>query len=256
MKWMITFVMGLFLCTIYGQSALSSAKVDSNFHIYILMGQSNMAGRGAVPTDQALDDQLLMFTQDQQWVLAKHPLHFDKPKVVGVGPGLTFGKAMVQPGITIGLVPCAVGGTSIQLWKPAAYDSITNTHPWDDAQQRIKAAMRYGVVKGVIWHQGESDSQPEKASHYLIDLNRVIRQVRTTVQDPSLPFVAGELGQYKPHYQNINRELAKLAETIVHTGLARSEGLTPMADGTHFDTPSAEEFGRRFATEMKKLQQQ
>ena len=103
----------------------AQTKVDPNFHIYLLMGQSNMAGRGVI-TDEFKDQghpNLLMLTADGKWVAAKHPIHYDKPKVSGVGPGLAFGidMAKTNPTITIGLVPCAVGGTAIERWQPGAF---------------------------------------------------------------------------------------------------------------------------------------
>ncbi|GAA5219798.1 sialate O-acetylesterase [Membranihabitans marinus] len=254
MKTFFTIVIAFCLAfPVMSQNGLPSATVDSSFHIYLLMGQSNMAGRGKVNEEEKVNPQVLVLNKEKQWVIAKDPLHFDKPNIVGVGPGLSFGKAMVEPGIKIGLIPCAVGGTSIQLWKPGAFDDRTNTHPWDDAIVRIEEGMRYGVVKGVIWHQGESDSSPEKAVNYLVDLNDLIKRIRTLVGNETLPFVAGELGQYKELYQNINRELEKLPASIVHTGLARSQDLTAKEDGVHFNTASAQEFGKRYAAVMKEL---
>jgi len=227
--------------------------------IYILMGQSNMAGRGPI-TDAIKDehnDKVYMFTKDRQWVIAKHPLHFDKPSVAGVGPGLTFGIEMAKANskVKIGLVPCAVGGTPIEHWEPGAYDAATKTHPWDDAVERIKAAMKYGTIKGVIWHQGESNSGGDKPKKYLAQLSELIQRVRTLIGNPDLPFIVGELGRYRPVYANINTELAKLPATIPFTAVATTEGLVHKGDTTHFDGPSAQELGRRFAVKMIQVQQ-
>src|SRR5687768_2832446 len=63
-----------------------------NFHLFLLVGQSNMAGRGTVtPSDKEPNARVLMLSQSGQWVPAVDPLHFDKPKMVGVGLGRTFG---------------------------------------------------------------------------------------------------------------------------------------------------------------------
>src|SRR5438067_2462520 len=88
---------------------LHAQKPDPNFHLYILMGQSNMAGRGPI-TPQLKNDsntRVLVLSKSGQWVIAKHPLHYDKPKAAAVGPGLAFGIKMAeaQPGIKIGLIP-------------------------------------------------------------------------------------------------------------------------------------------------------
>jgi len=231
---------------------------DSTLHIYILMGQSNMAGRGPLTEEYKSigDERVLMFDKSQQWVPAVHPLHFDKPKAAGVGPGLSFGIAIAEayPTATIGLVPCAVGGTSITKWIPGAFDPPTKTYPYNDAVVRIMEAMKYGVIEGVIWHQGEGDSNPEAASLYIDRLSELIQRIRTVVGNPDLPFVVGELGRYREHYDNINKQLPKLLPSVPNTAVVSSEGLWHHGDGTHFDSPSATEYGRRYAVGMLQLQ--
>jgi len=236
---------------------LHAQDKPENLDIYLLMGQSNMAGRGYITDAEKNehDDRVYMLTKDLQWVIAKHPVHFDK-SVAGVGPGLTFGIAMAKayPAAKIGLVPCAVGGTPIEHWLPGAYDPATKTHPWDDAVERIKAAMKYGAIKGIIWHQGESNSEPEKAKIYLAQLAELIQRVRALVGNPNLPFIAGELGRYQPAYANINSELMKLSATVPYTAVATSEGLVHRGDTIHFNSPSAQELGRRYAVKMLEVQ--
>lgn len=234
------------------------AQQDKDAHIYILMGQSNMAGRGKVTGQYAKQQhpRVTMLNQDGKWVAAKHPVHFDKPTIAGVGPGLSFGFVMAEadPEATIALVPCAVGGTPIAKWAPGAYDKATDTHPYDDAEKRIRNAMEKGTVKGVIWHQGEGDSNEKSTQVYLDNLQKLIHRVRELVGDPDLPFVVGQLARYRDNYQLINRELDKLETTVPHTAVVSSEGLWHKGDGTHFDSPSASEFGRRFAHGMLNLQ--
>lgn len=235
------------------------AVPDPNFHLYLLMGQSNMAGRGAItPALSAVGSPAVyMLNAVGEWVPARHPVHFDKPKAAGVGPGLSFGVALAaaDSSVRIGLVPCAVGGTSINKWQPGAYDEATQTHPYDDAARRITAAMRCGVVKGLIWHQGETDSNPAAAAAYLPKLTELIGRVRTLTGQPTLPVVVGELGRFKENYQPFNAQLRKLPPTVPHTAVATSEGLVDKGDQTHFDGASADEYGRRYAARMLALQQ-
>ena len=231
---------------------------DSTFHLYILMGQSNMAGRGPLTEEykSISHERVLMFAKNQQWVPATHPLHFDKPKAAGVGPGLSFGIAIAEayPNATIGLVPCAVGGTSITKWTPGTFDPPTKTYPYNDAVARIMETMKYGVIKGIIWHQGEGDSNPDAAARYIDRLSELIQRIRTVVGDPDLPFVVGELGRYKEQYDYINKQLPTLPTKVAHTRVVSSEGLWHHGDGTHFDSPSAAEYGRRYAVGMLQLQ--
>ena len=87
--------------------------------VFLLMGQSNMAGRGKVDASQQPDPHIFSLGKDMNWEPAKDPLHFDK-KEAGVGPGLSFAREVVKsdPTVTVGLVPAAVGGTSLDEWAP------------------------------------------------------------------------------------------------------------------------------------------
>ncbi|HYH55279.1 MAG TPA: sialate O-acetylesterase [Anseongella sp.] len=241
-----------------GQELPSPERADSNFHIYILMGQSNMAGRGEI-TEKYRGrghERLLMLDKNNRWVPAKHPLHFDKPKAAGVGPGLSFGIAMAKAraGLRIGLVPCAVGGTSINRWQAGAFDKPTGTRPWDDAVLRIAAAMKAGTVRGILWHQGEGDSSPEAAAVWLDKLAALIGRLREETGNARLPFVAGELGRYRENYGLINQELARLPEAVPFTSVVSSRGLRHKGDGTHLKSSSASRMGKRFAKEILALE--
>ena len=153
--------------------------------------------------------------------------------------------------IKIGLIPCAVGGTSIDLWFPGQYDRITKTYPYDAAIQRTKIAMQYGVLKGILWHQGESDNTPQRAAHYLEKQITVIRNFRRDL-GIDVPFVLGELGHFK-EVQLINKIIKDIPVLVPDTGLVTTEGLEDRGDKTHFDTRSARELGKRYAEILKKI---
>jgi hypothetical protein len=237
---------------------ISHDMVDSSFDLYLLIGQSNMAGRGIITPEYAQEGNanLLMLDKSGAWVQAKHPLHFDKPAIAGVGPGLAFGLDMLSgtKSKKIGLVPCAVGGTSIDKWIPGAFDTATNTHPYDDMLVRLKEASKSGVFKGILWLQGEADADTAKAAVYLKKLAALILDLREKTKNQRLPFVAGEIGQFREKHRLINEELKKLPAAVPFTAIASSDGLKDKGDNLHFDAPSAEIFGKRFAVEMKKLQ--
>ena len=251
-------IMGMLVLLTSNAGAQSSAP-DPDFDIYILMGQSNMAGRGLLTDSFRMmgNEQVLVLNQQRQWVTAHHPLHFDKPAIAGVGPGLSFGISMqAAAGVhRVGLVPCAVGGTPIEHWQPGAYDSATNTYPWDDAAARISYAMKYGVIKGIIWHQGEANSQPAKAAQYLLQLTDLVNRVRSLIQNPQLPFVAGELGYFYGPHDAINQQLAMLPKLVNGTAVVSAAGLTDKGDKLHFSAEAANELGGRYAAAMLRLQQ-
>lgn len=237
----------------------SVPPAKAKFQLYILAGQSNMAGRGKVEEqDKTPHPRVLVFDKSGQWRPATEPLHFDK-SAAGVGPGLAFGKAMADanPGVTIGLIPCAVGGTSLARWEAGAADPATKTHPYDDAMARIRKAAPDGVLMGMIWHQGEGDSGDKTAPVYAASLARLIERFRADLKTPDLRVVAGELGPFfvkkNPRAAVVNEQIRKLPELLKHTAAVTSENLTDKGDTTHFDAASAREFGKRYAAAMQKL---
>lgn len=234
---------------------MSQAQPDSNFHLYLLVGQSNMAGRGALDAEsKKTNPQIVMLDSNNRWVLATDPVHFDKPELIGVGPAIGFAKEILgnNKNIKIGLIPCAVGGSPISVWEPGAFYA-PGFHPYDDAMKRVKLAMQKGVVKGILWHQGESDNDSVHAPLYLEKLKTLIARFRAELHQPVLPFVAGEIG-YFTNGDFINQVIDQLPEQVSHAAVVSAKGLTDKGDHLHFDTPSARELGKRYAEAMKELQ--
>jgi len=64
-------------------------------------------------------------------------------------------------------------------------------------EKRLEIAMKIGILKGILWHQDESDSNPEKCYLYQEKLENLIQRVRKLVENPDVPFVAGEIGRFK-----------------------------------------------------------
>lgn len=242
-------------CSAYAQR---SHQPDPNFHLYLLIGQSNMAGRGKTDTSpKPVNAQILMLDSTGKFVPATDPVHFDK-KEAGVGPGISFAESMLtaNPNIKIGLIPAAVGGTAIQLWVPGGYDSITHTHPYDDAMARAREAMKYGVLKGILWHQGEANSTNfQNSPGYISLLRQLIQSIRTTFNLPQLPATIGELGYFRPAFMNFNAMLKAVPDSIAFTNVISAKGLQHKGDNTHFNAESARILGKRFAAGMKALQQ-
>ncbi len=228
-------------------------SVDSSFHIYLLIGQSNMSGRGKPDSEsKVINPQILMLDSLNHWIPATDPVHFDK-SIAGVGPAISFAKNMLSDNknVKIGLVPCAWGGSPISVWEPGAV--YMKAHPYDDAIERTKIAMQQGVLKGVLWHQGESDNNSALAPLYLNKLSVLINRLRTDLQAPGLPFVAGEIGYFNKA-NIINNVIDSLPKVVSNTAVVSAEGLVDKGDSLHFNTASARELGKRYAEAMKKLQ--
>jgi len=228
-------------------------------HLYILIGQSNMVGRAPVEdVDRQPHPRVFSFGKDDVWVPAVDPLHFDKP-TAGVGLGSSFARAMAEadPEVTIGLIPCAIGGTPLERWEKGG-------DLWSRALERIRAVADDGVIKGVLWHQGEADGRSaETAQSYGVRLARMVSDLRAELQLPILPFVAGQLGPFLPatqrdgnpaHWEVVKPQLAGLPRCVEWTAVADSADLTHTGDSVHFDAASLRKFGRRYAREMQRLQ--
>jgi hypothetical protein len=223
--------------------------------LFVLAGQSNMAGRGLVePSDTVPHPRILSVTPDKRWVMAKEPLQLYQPALTGLGPGMAFARALlgeIDEDICIGLIPCAVGGSSTTDWLT---DSIYNgVRLKSNMTEKVRWAMEYGTVKGIIWHQGESDANPEKIPHYRENTEALFDCFRSVAGDAELPIVAGELGIFpgvekkRLEYLQINDILSSISEEDPNTILVRSFGTKPKADNVHFDGPSQRAMGRRYA---------
>jgi len=252
------FSLGLLVIILSSCNSSPNKKEAKNLttEVYVLMGQSNMAGRGEIDSiaNTYLSEKVLMLNKDNIVLKASHPLHFDKPKVTGVGPGIMFGSEMSKNTQNrILLVPCAIGGTAIKLWSPGAYDEVTYTHPYDDAIRRIKVAMNAGKIKGVIWHQGEADV---RNANYLDELVELIERIRTVVNNPELPFIVGELGYFISYADvtEFNKNLHLLPQRIENVAVVSAEGTMHKGDKVHFDARSAELLGKRYSEAMEELQ--
>jgi predicted TIM-barrel fold metal-dependent hydrolase len=217
-------------------------------HVYLLIGQSNMAGRAPIAEDDAgVIDRCFLLNADDQWEPAQNPLNRYSTIRKGLGmqklnPGYTFAKAMLaaNPDISIGLVVNAKGGSSIEQWGP-------KSNFYREARRRAKQAAKTGVLKGVLWHQGESDVKaPEGYQDKLVDL---IASLRGFLQMSELPFIVGQINNAPV----INDQLAKLPERVHASGCVSSEGLKA-TDRWHFDAPSVKLLGERYAQEMLTVQ--
>jgi beta-glucuronidase len=240
----------IFLTLLFGGVFAQQQDLD----IYLLVGQSNMAGRAPLDESSKLaDPSILMLDKNNNWVPAVDPVHFDKPDVAGVGPALSFAREMLSgTHKKIGLIPCAVGGSPIQVWEPDS-TYLNGLHPYDDAIKRARLAMRQGTLKGIIWHQGESDNNPKAAAVYLDKLVSLVKRFRKDLGLPNLPFVAGEIGYFNPATP-INNVIDRLPDAVPNTAVVSAEGLTDKGDVTHFNTRSARELGRRYGQAMVQLQ--
>lgn len=238
----------LILLCLMNFRAFAEAPVPAQRMLFLLIGQSNMAGRGKVESqDQVENPHIVMLTKDLKWVPAKDPLHFDKPAVAGVGPGSEFAREVLKanPNATIGLIPCAVGGTSLDQWKAGG-------PLYKAAVARTKEAMKQGKLAGILWHQGEADTgNPDKLASYADRFSVMIGRLRKDLNAEDVPVVMGELSHGYKTNDSGNVALAAAAKKVPLCGVASSAGLGNQA--LHFNSADARKLGRRYAAEFLKL---
>lgn len=227
------------------ESAYGGPK--EKLHIYLLIGQSNMAGRAAIPEEDAgaLKNCYLLNAEDS-WEVARNP--FNRYSTIRKGlnmqkmnPGYSFAKTLLekQSGVSIGLVVNAKGGTKIEEWGKG-------TKFYNEAIRRAKVAQETGLLKGVLWHQGESNQG--NPDGYLEKLQALVGDLRADLESPELPFVAGQVIDVPA----INDQIAMLPEKVPNTAFVSSEGLKGQ-DRWHFDTESMKKLGERYAEAVLKM---
>ncbi|MBX2925171.1 MAG: sialate O-acetylesterase [Chitinophagaceae bacterium] len=276
------FVFACFLvCVLTGDAQdkevqYSRAGKKKNFHIFLLMGQSNMAGYGCVvesdpwqPGDKESVPGVWALTGQHQldadtsisevkWIPAKHPLHVLQSSAQ-FGMGIDFAREYIKlhPGVTVGLIPCAWGGASINWLNKG-------TSHYANAIMRARLAAKDGVIMGVLWHQGESDSvTPELAALYQNKLDRLVMDVRKDLSNSRLAFVCGDLAEFygqgrsathKAGIPIIRRTLHELPLRLPYTYCVATDGLkSPDEHYVHFDRWSNIQLGRRYAQAFKIL---
>ena len=265
----------------------ASAAPNPNFHIYIAYGQSNMSGNGdIVPAeDQATDPKNFIMLASHtanasqrsgrttqsiktgEWYPAIPPMFHPTENL---SPADYFGRAMVDslPGVTVGIIPVAIGAVAIKAFDKDQYKAYFNSAEsyiknWakdydSNPYQRIvdlgKKAKEVGVIKGFIFHQGETDGS---GSDWQNNVYKTYKDFITALEldENEVAFVAGELLQEGNNCcGSKNAGIAQLKNKFKKFGLASSKGLQGNGrDPYHFGRAGVIELGKRYCSEMLKL---
>ncbi|HYI77496.1 MAG TPA: sialate O-acetylesterase [Chryseolinea sp.] len=219
--------------------------------IFILAGQSNMAGRGLVaPEDTLPHPQILSINRYNEIIVAKEPLHFYEPNLTGLDCGVSFAREIMkhQPSITILLIPTAVGGSSSNQWLG---DSLhRGVKLLTNFRERVEQAKKYGTIKGILWHQGEADTEPGLIQGYEDRLQKLFTRLRSYCGNATLPIVIGELGSFSQNQANwnmINKSIHRYASKNMNAFVVDTKDLKSKEDKIHFDSKGQRTMGRRMA---------
>jgi hypothetical protein len=258
-----------------GCVSLPSAKTDDKADIYLLMGQSNMSGRGIVADIPAgalpADPMITLYGNDGVWRVAQEPLDSSDRqidavssdnKLPGVGPGLAFARALKarQPSRRIALVPCAKGGSALKEWTP----DEARTTLYGSCLARAHEAMAMGRIKGVLWYQGETDASSEDQTALWPERMAVlVDRVRIDLKAPCLNWVIVGLSdkpdpliqtKLVPGWEKIQALQASLPQQIAHLAHVSAVGLPKNPDTLHLSTAAQLRLGQKLAEAMAGLQ--
>jgi len=232
--------------------------------IYLLMGQSNMSGRGVLtevaPGTLDPDDRIQLYGNDGRWRRAAEPLDTAQGQIDkvssdpdGVGPGLAFAKAMLKrhPGRPIGLVTCAKGGSAIGEWKRSTERSTL----YGSCLARAREAAPFGQIAGILWYQGETDARTEPRAQAWAGLfTQMIVQFRADLGRPDLPLAvvglgdqpqSGKYAEQFPAWSTVQDSQKRLR--LDHQVYVSAAGLPRNPDELHLNTDSQVRLGQALA---------
>lgn len=254
--------------TLTGQTPVDSgakkvANPPKDMKLVLLIGQSNMAGR-VKPNwdDNRFIDRALMLDRNGNWVKAKAPLHFDRPNA-GYGPANEFIRRYLYDhgDVTLGIVPCAVGGSSSATWSPEERRDCPDVGAnFRRALAAAKKAKANGEFIAILWHQGEADhgpmkQDPSQLKRYSDRITAMAEAFRKELGCPECPFLIGELGCLAyTGYKAVNPALRRAAARTPHALIVPAEDLTGcLDDKVHFDREAAKTLGSRYYDAWKLL---
>ncbi|TCD28340.1 sialate O-acetylesterase [Pedobacter psychrodurus] len=259
MKKIIFFILILSLYRINSFAVVQSNQDPrKNIWVFILAGQSNMAGRAKIePQDTVTNKRILLMNSNGKIAIAKEPLHSYEPDMAGLDCGLSFGNMLlknVPDSVSILLVPAAVGGSSIDQWLG---DSLhRGVKLFTNFTQLVKMCGQYGQLKAILWHQGESDANPKKALFYQKKLQNLFAKFRSETDNLKLPILTASIGTFKLQNTDqklINKAIKDNAIEDPNTFLIKTDDLSDRGDELHYDSKSQRKMGKRFAKMYKRI---
>jgi hypothetical protein len=215
---------------------------------FLLIGQSNMSGRGRIAEAHKIDTTHIYTLRNGRWQKMFRPICSDR-SFAGVSLGESFAEAVANAyGEDVGLICCSDGGTTLDQWKPG--DVL-----FDNAVNCAKLAMRTSTLVGILWHQGEGDCAPHLAATYRERFSVMVDELRRQLGAENVPLIVGGLGDFLKdravspqlaNYPIVNKALIDYAESDDRVAFVGAEGLGDNGDKLHFNSDALYEFGLRY----------
>ena len=222
------------------------------YDVFLLVGQSNMAGRGtlAAGDENVFDENVFVLNSSGMPVPATNPLNqystIKKDIAQGINPGFSFSKKIAkETGRKVLLVVNARGGTTVSQWQPGSSSGY-----YSEAVRRTKQALKYGKLKGILWHQGEDDIN--SSSGYLSKLKTMVDAFRADLGASDVPFIAGEVAQWYSGASGFNSIISGIKGVISNSDYVSSKDCTWLKDASdpHFSREGQILLGERYAEKV------
>jgi len=259
----------------------TNAKVfsqDPNFYIFLCFGQSNMEGNPRAEAQDSIVDPRFQVLETVDcpnlnrtmgnWYPAVPPLSRCR---TGLTPGDYFGRTMVAnlpKDKRVGVVNVSVAGCKIELFDQALYQSYLETaapwmksiateyggNPYAKLVEMGKLAQKSGVIKGILLHQGESNTGDTLWTKKVkVVYDNLIKDLNLNPKD--VPLLAGEVvnADQGGVCASMNPIIAKLPQTIPNSYVIPSNGCLAGRDRLHFSAEGSRKFGKRYAVKMLSL---
>lgn len=220
-------------------------------HSILIIGQSNMAGRGIISEAKPLSNMggRLKVLRNGRWQNIYRPVNPDRAfSGTCLAESFATKYAEEHEGVEVGIIPCADGGTSLNQWREGGL-------LFDHAVFTARLAMRTSNLAAILWHQGEADCAPHLNAIYLEKLTAIMTALRRELGAEDVPLIVGGLGDFLKdrvespnlvYYPVINEALRTFADKTHRAAFASAEGLTSNADNLHFSAAGLYEFGLRY----------
>ena len=217
------------------EDTVNDKEIYDKMQSVLLLGQSNMAGRGDTQSVVPINDDRIFMIRDGKFVKMQEPIHTDKPDIAGVGLGASFAKAFVETfDCEVGLIPGAFGGTTLADWTPGGYY-------YNRALEMALAAQNTSDICAILWHQGESDMyNPDYTPQLKNILDSFIKDLK--LDEEKIVIVTGELADLYYADDTINKYLVDLGSFYENYGVASAKDLSAWENFWHFDAPSLRVF--------------
>ena len=234
-------------------------NTEASITSFLLIGQSNMAGRGEFSDVEPIDNDKCFMLRMGRWQKMTEPINPDRAIWgtrfhSGTSLAASFADTYTKEfNSSCGLIPCADGGTKISQWMPGEL-------LFDHAVYMSRLAKRTSEIGGILWHQGESDCVNLDTEKYKSDFITMITALRKELGNEKLPVIIGEVSENitlnwvdEGAPKRLNEAFHEISREIENVSVVSSNELELKADGIHFNAKALREFGLRYFEKYKEM---